>query len=237
MPIDNLITRFPNGLTNYFDNSGFNNLQVPDPSIYHWFLEDFDQYTAAQWTTGGVGTPVAPALIAGDGGRISLANSAANNDNNWLQQAQPAWTISPGRKLFFRARAKLNASTFGSVALGLQVAVAANNFLTPANGVFLRKSGSNAGMEIVSRVGGVETASVPVGDYSGGVVVDVFFVYDGQGNVIAGANNSPLVSITPAAFTGAALGIVMGVQNTSAASRVLDVDQIFVAKERVPGTT
>lgn len=231
MPLDNLITRFANGVATAGDSAGFNNMKVPDPSIYHWFFEDFDQYTAAQWVTGGVGAPVAPVLVSGDGGIIQLANSVANGDNNWLQQAQTAWSITAGKRLFFRARAALNAVTFGSVALGLQVAVAANNFLTPVNGVFLRKSASNAGMELVVRTAGVETASGSIGDYTGGIV-DVFFVYDGQGTVIAGANNQPLASVTPAAFTGVPLSIVVGVQNTSAASRVLAVDQIFCAKER-----
>jgi hypothetical protein len=231
MPLDNLITRYPNGVTNFFDNQGFANLKVPDPSIYHWLLEDFDQFTLAQWVTGGVGTPVAPALAAGDGGILSMANSAANGDNNWLQAAMPAWSITPGKKLFFRARASINAVAFGSIALGLQVTVAANNFLTPTNGLFLRKSASNTGMELVSRSAGVETASTTVGDYTGGTV-DVFFAYDGQGNIIAGANNTPAVSITPAALPVGILTLTLGVQNTSAAVRTMLVDQIFVAKER-----
>jgi hypothetical protein len=231
MPIDNLITRFPNGVNNFFDNQGFNNLKVPDSSVYHWFFEDFDKYTAAEWVTGGVGTPVAPLLVAGDGGLLQLSNSAASGDNNWLQQTLPAWNIVAGKKLFFRARLSINAVAFGAVVAGLQVAVAANNILTPTNGIFLRKSASNTGMELVSRSTSVETASATVGDYTGGQV-DVFFAYDGNGNFIAGANNNPAVSITPAALPAGPLGIVVGVQNTSAASRVLVVDQIFVAKER-----
>jgi hypothetical protein len=171
-------------------------------------------------------------LVGGDGGLIQLTNTAVLNDNNWLQQLVPAWTITPGKKLFFRARAALNATAFGSVALGLQVTVAANNFLTPTDGVFLRKSASNSGMELVNRVGGVETITATIGNYSGGQV-DVAFYYDGKGTFKAGiGSGSPSVSLTPAAITALPLGITIGVQNTSAAVRILTVDQIFCAKER-----
>jgi hypothetical protein len=231
MPLDITVTRFPNGATNSAESAGFASLKMNDRSIYHEFIEDFDLFTLAEWTTGGVGTPVAPVLVSGDGGQLQMANSAANGDNNWLQQAQPAWTLVAGKRLFFRARAALNAVTFGSVALGLQVGVTVNNFLTPTNGIFLRKSASNSGMEMVVRTAGVETASGAIGDYTGGLV-DVFFAYDGQGNVVAGTGSTPVVSLTPASFPVSALGIVVGVQNTSAASRIMIVDQIFCAKER-----
>lgn len=230
------VTRFPNGVTNASEIAGFAELQVPDPSIYHWFFDDFDFFPPGdRWVEGGVGAPVAPALVAGDGGRLQLENSAADNDNSWIHQFQPAWTIQAGKKLFFSARVSLNAGTFGEIAVGLQVAVAGDEILEPVNGLFLRKPDGEEGMQIVNRVGGVETASVvtvPGPGFTPGVITQVFFAYDGQGNVIAGANNIAQVSITPAAFTSAALVIMMGVQNTSAAARILTVDQIFCAKER-----
>ena len=223
--------RYPFGVNNIDPSTVLRNLPIPDWSKLHVFLDDFDKYTAAQWTVGGVNAGV-PALTAGDGGLLVMTNAGANGDSTFIQQAQPAFVFTPGKQLFFRARAALNAITFGSVALGLQVAVAANNFLTPANGVFLRKSASNAGMELVNRVGGAETATATFGDYTGGQV-DVAFYYDGKGTIWAGLGNDlASISLTPAAISSAAMGVVAGVQNTSAASRVLTLDQLYCVKER-----
>lgn len=234
MPIDNLITRYPNGVNNRFDNDVFANLKMPDCSIYHLFYEDFDQYTAAQWVLGGVGTPVAPALVAGDGGLLSLATSAADNDNNWIQQAATAWTFTPGKKLFFRARvAAIDSSTECDIALGLQVAVAANEILIPTDGVFLRKADNISNFVLVSRVGGVETISTQFGPIvSPATPFEVSLAYDGQGNILGSLNGQVSVSITPAALTAVPLRITAGVQAGNAAVRTMLLDQLVCYKER-----
>lgn len=242
--LDNQVTRYPGGVTNRFDNDIFANLKVPDPSIYHSLFEDFDQYTAAQWVTGGV-NPVAPALVAGDGGILSMATTGASGDSNFIQQLVTAFTFVAGRPMFFRARAQVDDATLALVALGLQVAVAANNFLTPTDGVFFRKPAADTSIYLVSRVGGVETLSVALGTVVAGQQFECALAADGRGNIAASfsANTAPGVagaaaqgpvraSITPAAITAVALRVTAGVQANSAAARTMLLDQLFNAKER-----
>lgn len=230
--LDNQVTRWPGGQTNVLDNDVFANLKVNDRSRNHEFFEDFDRYTAAQWVVGGVGTPVAPALVAGDGGILSVANSAASGDNNWAQQAATAWTLTAGKKLFFRARAQVDSALNSAMAFGLQVAVAANNFLTPADGLFIRKPAADTNVYLVHRVGGVETLSVALGVIADATQFEVSFAYDGQGNIIASLNGQVKASITPAALTAVALKVTLGVQNGTAAARTGLVDQLWSLKER-----
>lgn len=231
MPLDNSISRFPRGLGNQPDNHPFANLRIPDSTFYHNFFEDFDRYTAAQWVVGGVGTPVAPALVAGDGGLLSLANSAASGDNNWVQQAVVAWTFVAGKKLFFKGRIQVDDATLASFVLGLQVAVAGNAILAPTDGVFIRKPAGDTNAYLVSRVGGVETLSAALGPIVAATQTSYYFTYDGAGNILAGVDGSVKASITPAAITAVPLKITAGVQNNSAVIRTGLVDQLFCAKE------
>lgn len=224
--------RYPNGVTNNPPTDIFNRLVIPDISDLHFFLDDFDKYTAAQWVVGGVGTPVAPALVAGDGGVLSVANSAADNDNNWIQQLVTAWTFASTKQLWFRARGTIDDATQSDLAFGLQVAVAGNNFLTPTDGVFIRKDDDALTMVLVSRVGGVETASTTLGSLANATAFDLAFYYDGKGTISAALNNGQQRRITPAAITAVALRVTAGVQNGSAAARTLLLDQLYCVKER-----
>lgn len=231
MPLDNQVTRYPNGVTNQFDNSIFTNLKVPDPSVYHPFFEDFDQFTAAQWSQGGV-NPGATALAAGDGGILSMATTGASGDSNYIQQAANAWTFQSGKKLFFRVRGQLDDVTLGLLAFGLQIPVAANNFLTPADGIFLRKPAADTNVYLVSRVGSVETLSAALGVLTNATPFELSFAYDGQGNIAAALNGQVKASITPASLTAVGLRVTAGVQANSAAARTLLLDQLVCMKER-----
>lgn len=231
MPLDNTVSRYPNGVTNRFDNDVFANLKVPDRSIYHEFIEDFDRYTAAQWVAGGV-NPVAPALAAGDGGIISMATTGASGDSNFLQQLVTAFTLVAGKKVFFRARATVDDATLAQFALGLEVAVAGNNFLTPTDGVFLRKPAADTNVYLVSRVGGVETLSAALGAVVAATPFEVSFAYDGAGNIAAAFNGNVRASITPASIAAVAFRVTAGVQAGSAVARTMLLDQLFCAKER-----
>lgn len=231
MPLDNAISRFPRGLGNVNDAHPFANLAFPDSTNFHNFFEDFDRYTAAQWVVGGVGTPVAPALVAGDGGLLSLVNSAASGDNNWVQQAVVGWTFTAGKRLFFKGRLNIDDATLASFVIGLQVAVAGNLILIPTDGVYIRKPAADTNAYLVSRNAGVETVSAALGPLTALAQTSFYFAYDGAGNILAGVGGQIKASITPAVITTQPLKITAAVQNNSAVLRTMLVDQLFCAKE------
>lgn len=230
MGIDSTVTRFPNGSNNLADNNVFANLRINDPSVYHAFFDDFDRYTAAQWAVGGV-NPVAPALVSGDGGILSMATTGAANDSNFVSAAQPGYTLSATKRVMFRARGQVDNATLAAMAFGLQVAVAGNNFLTPADGLFLRKPAAETNFYLVHRVGGVEILSVALGAIADATPFAVSFATDGN-NVIAALDNTVRASITVPTYTAVALKVVAGVLGSTAAARTLLLDQLVAFKER-----
>jgi hypothetical protein len=238
MPLANNVTRFPIGLNNLPDNDILANMAQPDPTRYHSFYEDFDLFLATMWGTGGVGTPTR-ALVAGNGGLLSVATSAADNDNSWIQ-GSIGYTAVAGKRLFFRARASVDDAVQSDLALGLQIVVAANNFLTPVDGIFFRKADDAATIALVSRAASVETTSGAIGTIVTSQQFEVAFAYDGHSNIIAAAfqantANGPATivgSIIPAALPSVPMGVVAAVQAGTAAIRTMQLDQLYAARDR-----
>jgi hypothetical protein len=135
-------------------------------------------------------------------------------------------------KLFFRARAQVDNATLALFSLGLQIPVAANNFLTAADGIYIRKPAADTNVYLVSRVGGVETLSAALGTVADATQFEVSFAYDGAGNITAALNGQVRASITPASTTAVGLRITAGVQANSAAARTMLLDQLVCYKER-----
>lgn len=223
--------RYPYGVNNVSPHKIFNDLTIPDISGLHWFYEDFDKYTAAEWVVGGV-NPVVAALAAGDGGILSMATTGAANDSNFIQQAATAWTLAAGKQLWFKAIAQVDNASLAAMAFGLQVAVAANNFLTPTDGVFLRKAAAGTSVVLVSRVGSVETVTASLGNIADATKFDVEFYYDGKGSIWAGIGGNMTQVAVPAAITAVPLRITAGVLGSTAAARTMLLDQLYCVKER-----
>jgi hypothetical protein len=225
------VTRWSGGVTNVSDTNIFNSLKEPDPTLYHSLNQDFDTFTVAQFSVGGVGTPTR-AQVAGLGGVVALGTSAADNDNSWLQTINPTFQIVAGKKIFFRARFNVSDATQSDIALGLEIAVAANNFLTPVNGIFLRKDDDSTSIALVSRAASVETISSTMGTIVTATNHVVSFFYDGVSTLFAQLDSNGPVSISPVALPSVLMGLTAALQNGDAVVRALNVDQLIVIQER-----
>lgn len=231
---DNQVTRLAFGITNNNDADIFNSLREPDQSLY---IRDFDEYVnylVTDWSTGGVGAG-STTVQAGLGGLIRLLTTAAGGDNRWIQRNNPNFQVVAGKKIFFQCRlAQTDDATNGVLAIGLQIAVAANNFLTPVNGIFFRKNAAQTSIEFVSRAAGVETTSGALPNFvlAAATPYRFQFFYDGQADIWCAINGTPLARITPAALPAVLMGPTIGLQAGTAVARNADIDQILVLQER-----
>jgi hypothetical protein len=233
MLIDNLVTRYPGGVGNVPVSDIFASLMEPDMSDFIRDFTEFDHYLVTDWATGGVGAGTT-AVQAGLGGLLRLTNAAADNDNRYIQRNNPNFQIVAGKKLFFQARiAQISDATQSDFSIGLQIAVAANDFLTPANGIFFRKDDGAATIAFVSRAATVETTSGALGVTIAAATSYRFqFYYDGGVDLWAGINGTVLARITPVALPSVLMGPTIGVQNGEAVAKNMDIDQILVLQER-----
>lgn len=229
-----LVTRFPNGVTNVAENDLFCNLAMPDPTQYHTYFDDFDTYTAAQWTVTETSATATQALADGDGGWLLLTNSTEDNSLNALQKVGESFLMESGKQAFFKARFKVSDATQSDVVIGLQITDATP--LDVSDGIYFLKSDGAATVDLVCRKNattGSNTATA-VATLSDDTFVTLGWYYDGQGNLTYSVNNSVTGSMSASSsyLPDTELTVSFAIQNGEAAAKTMTVDYIYAAKQR-----
>jgi hypothetical protein len=223
-------TRFPFGLTNVSESNSLADLGMPSPTKFHSYMEDFDYYTAGDWTVTETDAGATQALTDGDGGLLLITNTAADNDLVALQKKGESFRFASGKPLFFEARFKVSDATQSDLAIGLQITDTSP--LDVSDGVFFTKAdGSTSVSFLVEKNGTATTTSVAT------LVSDTFitlgFNYDG-GSVMQYCVNGVVTGTS--AVTNLPddedLTVSFAIQNGEAVAKTMTVDYIFVAKER-----
>jgi hypothetical protein len=193
-------------------------------------MEDFDYYTAGDWTVTETDAGATQALTDGDGGLLLITNTAADNDLVALQKKGESFRFASGKELFFEARFKVSDATQSDLAIGLQITDTSP--LDVSDGVFfLKADGSTSVSFLVEKNGTATTTSVAT------LVSDTFitlgFNYDG-GSVLQYCVNGVVTGTS--AVTNLPddedLTVSFAIQNGEAVAKTMTVDYIFVAKER-----
>lgn len=223
-------TRFPNGVTNVAEDSLFAALgQLAGPE-FHTYFEDFDYYTAADWTVTETQAGATQALTDGDGGLLLLTNTAADNDLVALQKVGESYRFESGKKLFFEARFKVSNATQSDVVMGLQITDTTP--LDVTDGVFFLKSDDSTTISLLVEKNNTATTT-SVGTLADDTYIRLGFYYDGNSSIQAFVNGTYVAtSATTNLVDDEDLTISFAIQNGNAVARTMTVDYIYVAKER-----
>lgn len=225
------VTRFPNGVTNVGEDSLFAAMGQLAPTKFHTYWEDFDYYTAANWTVTETQAGATQALTDGDGGLLLLTNSAADNDLNALQKVGESFRFEAGKELFFEARFKVNDATQSDVVMGLQITDATP--LDVSDGVFFIKPDDAATVNFLVEKNGTATTASAVATMADDTFIRLGFYYDGVDGVFYYVNGVLAgKSATTNLVDDEDLTISFAIQNGAAAAKTMTVDYIFCAKER-----
>jgi hypothetical protein len=223
-------TRFPNGVTNVGEDTIFAAMGQLAPTKFHTYMEDFDYYTAANWTVTETQAGATQALTDGDGGLLLLTNSAADDDLVALQKVGESYRFAAGKKLWFEARLKVSDATQSDLTVGLQITDTSP--LDVTDGVFFIKADGSTSVTL--RVEKNNTASTAtVGTMANDTFITLAFYYDGVSQVVYAVNGvvGGAVAVTNLP-DDEDLTVSFAVQNGEAAAKTMTVDYIFVAKER-----
>lgn len=227
-------TRFPYGLTNVSEVDLFADMVQPDPTLFHTYFNDFDTYTAGDWTVTETDAAATQALTAGDGGLLLITNTAADNDLVALQKNPAAFTFTAGKKTFFRCRFKVSDATQSDLVFGLQVVDATP--LDVTDGIYFVKADGVATVNFICRKDastGSTTASA-VATMANDTFIELGFYYDGQSKVAYEVNGSVLGSLDASStfLPDAICTVSFALQNGEAVAKTMTVDYVYVAKER-----
>ena len=230
----NLVTRFPNGVTNVNDVNLFADMGQLDPTKFHTFFDDFDTYTAGDWVVTETDAGATQALTAGDGGLLLVTNSAADDDLVALQKTPAAFTFTAGKKAFFRCRFKVSDATQSDVVIGLQVVDTTP--LDVTDGVYFLKADGSTAVSVVCRKNATtgSTSASSIATLANDTFVTLGFAYDGEGKVAYEVNGAVVGSLdaSSAFLPDAACTVSFALQNGEAAAKTMTLDYVFVAKER-----
>lgn len=226
--------RFPAGVSNARKGSTLAMMGMLDPTLYHTWFDDFDKYTAADWTitTTELGAGSATEAVGNlDGGVLVITNDAADNDADFFQLVAETFKFVAGKELWFKARFKVSDVTQSDFVFGLQITDTSP--LAVTDGVYFRKDDGDAILDCVTIKNSTATTESLSGLLADDTYVILGFHYDGKSGVEWFVNDVKRVTT---ALTNLPddeeLTISFGVQNGEAVAKIMSVDYIFVAKER-----
>lgn len=230
----NTVTRFPGGVTNVAENDLFADLVMPDPTKFHTYFDDFDNYTAGDWVVTETQAGATQALTAGDGGLLLLTNSAADDDLVALQKTPAAFAFTAGKKVFFKARFKVSDATQSDFVIGLQVVDTTP--LDVTDGVYFLKADGSTDLSVVCRKNAStgSTSASSIATIADDTFITVGFYYDGESKVFYSIDGVVKGSLdaSSAYLPDTTCTVSFAIQNGEAVAKTMTVDYVFVADER-----
>ena len=224
-------TRFPNGITNVGEQSLFAELGQPAATIFHTYFEDFDYYTAGDWTVTETDAGATQALTDGDGGLLLITNTAADNDLVSLQKKGESFRFESGKALFFEARFKVSDATQSDVVIGLQITDTTP--LDVTDGVFFIKADGAATVNFLVEKNNTATTASSIATMANDTYIRLGFYYDGSSAVQYFVNGTYTgSSVTTNLPDDEDMTVTIAIQNGEAAAKTMTVDYVYVAKER-----
>lgn len=220
------MTNFDNGLNNRNAGDLFGSMAQLDPSRFHTFMEDFDEFIAAQWT---LVTTGATAQIAADGGVLQLTTGAVATNEESMIKVPDNFDITQPRPTYFRAKIEVDEATECNINVGLADSAA----LVPNNCIQFRKDTSDLDLDVLLRSGSADIdVALAVAAIADATSFTVEFYWDGQDRIYYGANGTPLGFLDASTLPVGPLAPTISVFAGGAGAVALDLDYLFAATER-----
>lgn len=228
-------SRFKNGITNNAKENVLGQLIQLDPTICHTYFDDFDTYTAADWTVTETGTAT-QALTNVDGGVLLITNDAADDDASFSQKVGESFLLESGKKTYFKTRFAVSDATESDFVIGLQITDTTP--LAVTDGIYFQKDDGDTDLDFSITKDSTSTTASAIATVADDTYITVGFYYDGVDKVYyyasTNSKNPTLLgqSVTTNLPDDEELTISFGIQNGEAVSKTMSIDYIFAAKER-----
>ena len=235
--------RFTKGVTNVDSANTMGQLIIPDPTSCFVWMQDFDKYDPGEWFITRIKslnvTVGSETVSDASNGILAVTASAGDDDSVFFQwkgysnvsTASEIFTLESTKKLWFKSKFKVSNTGDSDFIIGLQSADT-TPLTSPVDSVIWKSDdgddyadfqiykGSAASLNDTAIATMVDDTYVTVGFYWDGVDTIQYFYND----LLQGSNtaDNPTAAMSP----------IFGVQNGSAAARIMTVDFICVVKER-----
>ena len=230
------ITHFPNGVSDAAGSTFAGSFPAPSPLKHHQYLNDFDVFTAGDWTVtaldGGTDSGEVTAVADADGGVLTVTTNDADNDNVCLEAQGESWKFESGKKLWLAARFKVEDADDSDFYFGLH-ATDTNPFSTaPAQRAYFLLAEGAATVTFNMDDTSTDASSGTVATLVDDTYVELAAYYDGSTTVHLYADGAEVTQMTGVSIPSTELALGFGVATGAAETRTLSVDYVWAAKER-----
>lgn len=226
------MTRYPNGISTRRKNTPYGEYFHPDQTDEHRYAEDFNNFVSSSWTNTVVGTST-PALVAGDGGILSIATSATSSDSSFLQRAPELYSMEVGKPAWFSARFQVSALT-SVIVMGLQVTDTTPEDVT--DGIYWLSTTATGALTLFCRKNATTgSTSAAAGTLVAGAYTELAWYWDGKDTVNFfqdGVQRGSVTGVAASFLPDTTLTPSFGLRTTSAAIKTMLVDYFYVSKSR-----
>ncbi len=223
-------TNYPNGVTNAAVGSALSTYISVDPTTAHTYFNDFNTYAAADWTVTETQGGATQGIINGDGGILSLINSAANNDLNAIQLANETFAFVAGKQAWFKCRFSLSNATNAAMVIGLQITDTTP--LAVSDGVFFSKAAASTTLNMVVEASSTATTTQVATGLANSTYYTAGYYYDGYSTIYAYFNDNQVASSAITNMPTHTLTVSAAVANGTSAGNTLNIDYIGAFTER-----
>lgn len=232
--------RFPGGITNVRKSNPMGAFGLPDPTQWHVYFNDFDDYVAGDWTITRVGTTPTEALADINGGALLLTLSAADNDSDQLQKKSESFLLTAGKKAFFKARFKVSDATQSDFLMGLAVTdttlLGAVDGAGVTDGIFFSKDDGDALLDVQVQKDATtgQTRAAGIATVVSDTFLTVAWAYDGVSEVKYFVDDvqKGSLSATSSYLPDTELTVSFAIMNGEAVAKTMTIDYVFAAMER-----
>lgn len=232
-------SRFTNGIATVSKSNPLGNFGLPDPTEWHTYFNDFDTYTAGEWTVTEVGVG-SRALTDIDGGALLITNAAADNDRNELQKLGESFLLAAGKRAFFKARFKVSDATQSDFLIGLAVTdttlQGAVDGAGVTDGIFFSKDDGDALLDVQCQKNATtgQTRAAGIATVVADTFLTVAWAFDGKSDVAYFVNDVQLGTLagTSAFLPDTELTVSFALMNGEAVAKTMTLDYIFASIER-----
>lgn len=223
--------RFTAGVTNVAGSTNTGMLGMPDPTKFHFYYDDFDNYVAADWTVTNSGTAT-EALTDADGGRLLLTHTATtDNDTCFLNKVGESFTLVAGKKAWFKCLFRHSDATQSDIVMGLQITDTTP--LAVSDGVYFQKDDGDTNIDFHVMKSSVESTLTGVGTLVDATDITLGWYFDGDTKIYAYINDVEVGSLGVTNMPSTELTISIASQTGDATgTKTMTIDYVFACKER-----
>ena len=224
-------THFPNGITTTTAEAPFGNFILPNPLSVHSFFDDFNFFTAAEWTENENGDGMVALVVSSDGGSILMTTAGTEGNDIALESIAELFLMEAGKQAWFEARITPSEGPQVDWFVGLRDKDS-DPFANDPDGIFFSKA--DEGNDVLLTVKGAATLSQTVfTEDLTATAIQLSFYFNGDDKVTAFVNGVAAGSVlTATTLPTSILALSFGIQTGDASVETLNVDYVYAAKER-----